>query len=79
MISGTLNFQHSVEVPEHGGISSNDLANLNQNSVSHADGALGDEQPKKYVIPEEEEAEEEADTLDVGADQDHLDNNHQQK
>ena len=69
LISGTLNVQHSVEVPEHEG-SGADLAHLNQNSVSHVGGGYADERRsgQEYVIPEEEEHEEEAATLDVDAD-----------
>jgi hypothetical protein len=60
-------------VPEHGG-SGADLTHLNQNSVnskvSHVGGGFADEQRsgQEYVIPEEEEHEEEAATLDVDAD-----------
>jgi hypothetical protein len=56
-------------VPDHGG-SGADLAHLNQNSVSHVGGGFADEQRsgQEYVIPEEEEHEEEAATLDVDAD-----------
>ena len=56
-------------MPEHGG-SGADLTHLNQNSVSHVGGGFADEQRsgQEYVIPEEEEHEEEAATLDVDAD-----------
>jgi len=56
-------------VPEHGG-SGADLTHLNQNSVSHVSKGYADERRsgQEYVIPEEEEHEEEAATLDVDAD-----------